>query len=170
MACPVGGIICPVGPMFQGENPVPPCGVWNCACGTCVAPPPGVGTVAPVPVCVHAGAPGSMPGAFACRARLAAYSCSSLERLVLSAIVYLKSVLVVCSCIASSGPACLSFPFLCDSVVPLKLPLHVSPRRNVRPVCACLRAHLFCSPRICVPFWESSDRRQSPDSPLGCAP
>ena len=152
MACPVGGIICPVGPMFQGGNPVPPCGVWNCACGTCVAPPPGVGAVAPVPVCVHAGAPGSMPGAFACRARLAACSCINLDRLVLSAIVCLKSVLVVCSWIASSGSACLSFPFLCDSVVPLKLPLHVFPKRNVRPVCACPRAHLFLFSPYMRPF------------------
>ena len=129
------------------------------------------GTVAPVPVGGHAGTPCSVLGVPACRAaRLAACSCINLDRWVLSAIVCLKSVLVVCSWIASSGSACLFFPFLCDFVVPLKLSLHVSPKRNVRPVCACLRAHLFCSPRICVPLWESSDRRQSPDSPLGCAP
>ena len=64
-----------------------------------------------VPVCAHAGAPGSMPGAFACVvARLAASSRSIFERLVLSVIVILKSVLVICSCVAVTG--LLASPFL----------------------------------------------------------
>ena len=83
----------------------------------------------PVPVCAHAGAPGSMPGAFACVvARLAASSRSIFERLVLSVIARLKICLSIQLLRRFSGPACLSFPFLCDSVVPPKLPLHVFPR------------------------------------------
>ena len=129
MTCPVGGIICPVGPVFQGGNPGPPCGVWYIACGIGVAPPPGGGAVVSVPVCAHAVAPGSMAGALDCVvARLAAISRSIFEILVLSVIVRLKICLSILLLCRFSGPACLSFPFLCDSVVPPKLLLHVFPR------------------------------------------
>ena len=82
-----------------------------------------------VPVCAHAVAPGSMAGAFDCVvARLAAISRSIFERLVLSVIALLKICLSNPLLCRFSGPACLSFPFLCDSVVLPKLLLHVFPR------------------------------------------
>ena len=47
---------------------------------------------------------------------------------VFSCLPCLKSVSAVCSWIASSGAAYLPLSFLSDSVVPLEMPLHVSPK------------------------------------------